>query len=123
MMKKSPRSTPRKKDDKLIVADREDVQEAKRGLFGLRLPKIKIFTGNKDDEVNEIASTIKSVKKFGYDKWIFTLEDGARWRQKENRIFARPPRAGQSIVIKKAALGSFRARINDKITIRVERIN
>jgi len=111
------------KEDKLIVADKEDVQEAKRGLFGLRLPKIKIFTGSEDDEVNEIASTIKSVKKFGYDKWIFTLEDGARWRQKEERKFARPPRPGQSIVVKKAAFGSFRAKINGKITIRVERIN
>ena len=112
------------KDEKLIVADRADVQEAKRGLFGLKLPTLKIFSGSdKDNDVNEVTSIIKSVRKFGYDKWTFTLEDGAKWRQKEERIFARPPKAGQSITIKKAALGSFRAKINGKVTIRVERIN
>ena len=54
--------------------------------------------------------------------WIFRLEDGSLWEQIELRDqLSRDPRAGQPIVIRRAALGSFRAEVDGMRPIRVSR--
>ncbi|MEP6339745.1 MAG: hypothetical protein ABJ070_07905, partial [Parasphingorhabdus sp.] len=48
----------------VVIADREQVKEARRGLFGLSLPRIKLFGGDKDEgaEIKEIEVKIASVR-------------------------------------------------------------
>lgn len=108
----------------LVIADREQVTEARRGLFGLKLPKISLFSGGDDgDDVNEITATLADARKLSNGRYVFELEDGARWIQTENTIGYKRFKAGDTIVIKQAALGSFKARVNDKIAGKVRRIN
>lgn len=111
--------------NQVVIADREQVREARRGLFGLSLPRIKLFGGDGDDgaQVNEIKGTIKSVRKFRTGKFLLTLDDGAQWQQTAiPRSTTRRPRAGDSITIERGSLGSFVAKINNGRAFKVKRI-
>ncbi|WP_271439194.1 hypothetical protein [Pontixanthobacter luteolus] len=103
----------------LLLADREQVRETKRGLFGLTLPKIKLFDGGgDDDEVSEIESTVVSVSQ-GRSGFVFTLEDGAVWYQTDNNYLRPDP--GDKITIKKAAFTSYKASLNGGPSFRIKR--
>lgn len=107
-----------KKD--LVVIDRATIRETKRGLFGISLPKIKIFGGNDDEEVNQIESTLTSAYSSRDGMAVFVLADGSRWKQTEGRDTF--PKAGQKIVVKRGALGGFMANINGQPGVRVIRL-
>lgn len=111
--------------NQVVIADREQVREARRGLFGLTLPRIKLFDGDGDegDEISEIDGVVQSARKIRSGKWLIGLEDGAVWQQTEPpRSSQRDPKAGDSIVIKRAALGSYMAKINDGRGFKVMRV-
>ena len=111
----------------LIVVDREQVKQARRGLFGLSLPDLGGLFGGKGgetdaDELSEISSTITSVRSTGYGNWLIILEDGAKWQQVGGEL-ALSPKPGQPVQIRKASLGSYFAKINKQPAIRVARVN
>ena len=101
------------------MTDRATVREAKKGLFGLALPSLKLFGDGKDEEVTEIESKIVGIRLAGDGFPTFTLEDGARWKQTDGRNTY--PKPGPNIRIRKAALGSYMASINDQPGVRVVR--
>ena len=104
---------------------REQVREARRGLFGLTLPRIKLFDddGDEGDEIAEIESTIKSARTIRSGKWVISLEDGAVWLQTDYpRSSMRDPKSGDSITIKRAALGSYMAKVNGGRAFKVKRV-
>lgn len=115
----------------VIVADRETVREARRGLFGLTLPTIRLFGGgsrgvdadNNDEDIKEIESTVRSVGRVQNSRWLFTLADGARWQQIDTRNLPSDPHPGSKIRIRSALLGSYLANLDGQIAIRVRRIN
>ncbi|MFM5931070.1 MAG: hypothetical protein ACKOPQ_09200 [Novosphingobium sp.] len=107
-----------KKD--LVVIDRATIRETKRGLFGISLPKIKIFGGNDDEEVNQIESTLTAAYSSNDGMSIFVLANGSRWKQTDGRYTY--PKAGQKIVVKRAALGSFMANVDGQPGVRVIRL-
>ncbi|GAB5487814.1 MAG: hypothetical protein Pars2KO_13840 [Parasphingorhabdus sp.] len=107
----------------VVIADREQVKEARRGLFGLSLPRIKLFGGDNDEgaNINQIESTIVSVRQLRGGKLVLSLEDGATWQQTEVRTM-RKPRKGDPIVIKRASLGSFTAKVKGGRSFKIKRI-
>lgn len=111
--------------DDLLVMSREQVRETRRGLFGLKLPSLKIFGGGGENDgieaVKRLEAKIASVGRVqgGY---VFRLEDGAVWDQTDNS-YLRPPKEGDSIVIERASLGSYFARVNGGVAVRVRRRN
>lgn len=107
-----------KKD--LVIVDRESIRATKRGLFGISLPKVKIFGGNDDVDVDSIESTIASTYSAKDGMSMFVLADGSRWKQTDGRYTF--PKAGQKIVVKRAALGSFMANVNGQPAVRVLRV-
>ena len=109
------------KSNELYVADKAAMKEARRGLFGFSLPKMKIFGDEDLGDLDELETTIASVGS-GQRGYIFTLPDGARWMQTDKKYMDRP-KVGAKIRIRKAALGSYMANINGKTGFRVERIN
>lgn len=111
-------------NNELVIADREQVREARRGLFGLSLPRIKLFGGGdkKSETVNQIESEIVSARKLRGGKWLMKLEDGALWQQTEVRSTMRAPKVGDTIVVKRGALGSFVAKVNNGRPVKVKRI-
>jgi len=108
----------------VVVVEREEIKKAERGLFGLTLPKISIFgkdEGSTEGDLAEITSTITSIKPAGYAKWQFGLADGSVWTMIETnqRMWAEK---GDSIVIRRAALGSFMGFVDgDKRGLRLKR--
>ncbi len=113
----------------VVVADREQIKKARRGLFGFSLPKIKLFGGGDDDdedekeEFKELTTKIKSVRQNYRGLYIITIEEGdAVWEQTEKaRRYVRA-KAGDEIRIKRATLGSYKANINGGLAIRVRRV-
>lgn len=109
----------------LVAMDRSQVRRTRRSLFGLAVPNLGIFGDDNDDEeeASRIESTVRSATQNGNGKWIIELEDGARWLQTDSRNLNFPPRRGQPIRIRRAALGSYLANVNGQVAIRVRRIN
>ncbi|WP_211051430.1 hypothetical protein [Parasphingorhabdus halotolerans] len=112
-------------NNEVVIADREQVREARKGLFGLSLPRINLFGGDGDEgsDIAQIDGVIKSAKTSRSGKWLITLEDGAVWQQTDApRSTMRQPKPGDSITIERAALGSFLAKVNDGRGFKVIRL-
>ena len=74
-------------NDDLLVASRDDVRKERRGLFGLNLPRIGLFSGRTGDDqeelqVKEITSTIEFAGRRGASRlhlytrrWINLVSD------------------------------------------------
>ena len=105
----------------LIVVDREQLQEARRGLFGLALPQFKLFARDGEEEISEVESSITAIRYSPVGKYVFILKDGAKWVQSDTRSIN--PKVGDAIRIRNAAMGSFLANINGGTAIRVRREN
>lgn len=109
----------------LVIADREQLKKARRGLFGLSLPKIGLFGGGDDDEeaIAKIETTVQSASQASGGKWLIVLEDGARWLQADSTPILGSTKAGDAITIERGAMGSYMAKIGKKRAFRVQRIN
>lgn len=73
-------------------------------------------------ELAEMTSQVHSVKRDPFKKWIIVLANDQVWKQTDT-VFL-DLKAGDQVVIKRAALGSFmlgKAQVNSKI--RVKRLN
>lgn len=108
----------------LVTIDREQRRTVRRQAFGLTLPSLSMFDkGEKPEEANRIETTLSRALRNGSGKWIITLEDGAVWRQIDDGELEPPPRPGQKVVIRRAALGSYLMHIEGQSAIRVHRDN
>jgi hypothetical protein len=114
------------KSDDLFVASKAQVREARRGLFGLSLPRITIFGGDDDDpedklQIKEIDAVLSAVGG-GTGRWVLTLDDGATWIQTDG-AFIKTPKPGAKVHIKRGALGSYMANVNGGLGFKVKREN
>ena len=109
------------RDRQLVIADRESIREARRGLFGLRLPQLKLFGGDGDaEEVQQIESTITAVRSASDGMPIFVLADESRWKQTDGRtLFAK---AGGKIRVRRTAMGGYMANVDGQTAVRVVRL-
>ena len=108
----------------LVVVDRKQIREAKRGLFGLDIPDFNPFGGGGDDgveEIKSIESTIRSATRDETGHWIVTLEDNSIWVQTDNYPFAVDPKRGHKVKIVKASMGSYMMRVNGQPGVRAKR--
>lgn len=107
----------------LLMADREQVRGERRGLFGLTLPKIRVFGDENDDErIDELNAVISSFSRTSQGRAVIVLEGGAQWTQTDSVPIFGTVGAGDEIVIKSAALGSYIAKIGNKRAFKVERL-
>jgi hypothetical protein len=111
----------------IYMIDRAQVKETRKSLFGLTLPSLGIF-GNGDgkggadsDQISQLDSTITSVRQ-NIDGWVVTLAEGSVWQQTDSALLGRDPKAGMAVIVKKAALGSFKMNVAGQPAIRVRRI-
>lgn len=115
------------------IVDREQVRQARRGLFGLSLPSLgSIFGGDGDEDedgqaqpeeegITFIESRIASIGGSAAGRRLLVLENGQQWEQIEPQR-GRAPIAGAAITIRRAILGSYVATVEGRGTLRVMRI-
>ena len=117
----------------VLVADKEQVKAARRGLFGLSLPSFNLFGSDKDaaekgekkDErgaLTEIEAVITSARPIRNGGWRFVLNDGSVWMQTDTETYRRDPRSGMKIRIRRAAVGSYLANVDGQTAVRVRRV-
>lgn len=112
------------KKDELVLADKESMKEARRGLFGFSIPKLKIFGNDgKEEEKFELVAKIDSAYQASLGKWTILLDDGARWVQIDSQVMRKNPERGMEIKIREASMGSYFANINGQRAIRMRRVN
>jgi hypothetical protein len=106
----------------LVVVDRQQVRAARRKLFGIEIPRLNLFGGeDRKDEVSELDGIIQSAVEEGNGRWVVILEDGGTWVQVDDNVIAVRPRAGNKVVVKRGALGSYMMRVNGQPGVRVKR--
>lgn len=110
--------------DEIVIVDRNQIRQTKRTLFGLALPNLAIFgDSDKDDEgVSRLETTVARAQETADGQWLLTLEEGGTWIQTDSRELVVDPRPGSPIIIRRAAFGSYLARVEDQPGIRVKRI-
>jgi hypothetical protein len=108
------------KSEEIVITDKAAVKEAKRGLFGFDIPKIKIFGG---DDVQEIEAVVKTVNANRAGILTIVLEDGARWQQVDTKVLNREPRTGSKARIRVASMGSYLVTFDGGPAIRMKRVN
>lgn len=108
----------------IVITDKAEVKKARRGLFGFKLPSLKIFGGDEsdDEEVSEIESTIASARQLRTGEWRVVLQDGAVWEQSGTDRLVFDPRPGNPIRIKRGVLGSFKASIDGQPVVKMRRV-
>lgn len=108
----------------LVVVDREAVRRTRRGLFGFNLPRLPFFRGDtsQEEEITEMEGTIRGVRALDYGKWTLVLEDDSAWQTTEADSRNPAPRVGQSVRIRRGALGSYIMSIGGARGVRAMRI-
>jgi len=105
------------------IVDQEEVQSTRRGLFGFTLPKNGLFgNDNNDGELRTLESTITRVRGLARNSYIITIDEGSVWRINNAPSRLRPPRSGDEVVLKKAALGSYFIRIAGQTGVKGRRV-
>jgi hypothetical protein len=107
----------------IVVVDREQARTVRREAFGFSLPSLSVFERGEDkDKIDNITGKIASARQDGAGKWVLRLEDGAVWQQIDVQELSLYPKAGQSVTIRKATLGSFLASVEGRRAFRVRRV-
>jgi hypothetical protein len=106
----------------LVVVDRKQIREAKRGLFGLDIPNLNPFGGAEDEEeIKSIESVVQSAERDPFGRWVVKLEDGSTWAQTDDLPLAVAPKRGQKVKVVKASLGSYMMRVNGQPGVKAKR--
>ena len=106
----------------IVVIDRAAMQDAKKGLFGLSLPKLRLFGSGGENDIAQLDGTVETASQYDYGRWRLTLSDGSVWDQIDTEVMAIDPRNGSKVVIKRASMGGFKASVNGQPAVRVRRI-
>ncbi|QHL90371.1 hypothetical protein GVO57_05380 [Sphingomonas changnyeongensis] len=116
----------------LLVLDKQEVRKTRRSLFGFALPNLSLFgdrpdaAGKKDkpdageEAFTELTSKVVTVTVVPRGYVRFTIEDGAVWQTSEPITF--PPKAGEAVTIRKAALGSYFIRFGKARAVKGMRV-
>lgn len=113
------RDAERRRD--VLVADQAEPQRTRRSPFGFA-PRGSRLSAGADERsgFTRVDAALTAARRIGRG-WLFELDDGSRWAQSDAEEFARPPRAGDRIRIRKGALGGFLANVGDAPAVRVRR--
>lgn len=110
-----------KKGD-IVVIDREQAATARRQAFGFDLSSLNILDKViPKEQLDSVTATLSNAYLDAAGKWVMVLEDGAVWRQVDSNSLLRSPRAGSTIKIRKAALGSFFINVDGQLALRAQR--
>lgn len=110
----------------VVIVDQKQIRAAKRSLFGIQLPRIAIFDGDKERdeaEAAELETTITSFGRSGEGGVTFTTAEGARWTQSDSRTILDGVKPGSKVTLRRAAFGSYFAKLEGRPSFRAKRVN
>jgi hypothetical protein len=109
----------------VVIVDQDQVNQARRSLFGLHFPHITLFAGGgkDDDEPSQVTGKIATISRLGDGHVSFTTDDGAVWVQTDDFLVAGNLKPGGTVTIRKAALGSYFAKLEGRPGFKVARQN
>ena len=106
----------------IVVVDREQARAVRKQAFGFVLPSLTIFErGEKPEQIDHVTATIAVARAGADGKWVLRLEDGAVWRQIDGEPPHRDPKAGMSVEIKSASMGSYLLSVDGQRSFRAHR--
>ena len=106
----------------IAIVSRAESLEVKRSLFGLKLPRINLFTGfDGDDGDDTVTGTIQDVKRVAGGKWIVQI-DTMVWQTTETGFFQTLPKKGQKATVTRGSLGSFKLSVEGKHGLKAIRV-
>lgn len=107
----------------VVIVDREQARQVRRQAFGFALPSISMFEkGETKEELENVTGVVDSARQNGAGKWVVKLQDGAVWTQVDANELHRTPKAGMSVKVRQAAMGSFLMSIDGGGAFRVRRV-
>jgi hypothetical protein len=107
----------------VVVVDQEEIAEKRREQFGARRQDLGLpGVTDADAKIDRIEGKIRSASTLRDGNWAIVLEDGSAWHQTDGFTFARFPRPGDAVLVREAALGTFKMRIAGQNGIRVRRV-
>ena len=112
------------KKKELVVVDRKEIRETKKSLFGFALPRIGLFEDDKDDgkdAITEIVSTVDMARQIAGGNWSLKLANDVGTWETISALNV-PPRSGDKVRIKKAALGSYLGQVGLNRGVRFRRV-
>jgi hypothetical protein len=100
----------------LVVIDKAEVKQARKGLFGFTLPRIPFLSskeGDPDDDADsrELQTTVVSARRWNRIYWRFSVEGGGTWETTEDKRGFTDPKPGASVIIERGTLGAYYAKI------------
>jgi hypothetical protein len=109
----------------IVVVDREQVKEVRKQAFGFSLPSLNVFNRGEKAEreapLDRITAKLTNAYRNSGGKWVMQLEDGAVWVQTDTEPLPRGAKAGSTVEIRQAALGSFLVNVDGQRAIRANR--
>lgn len=106
----------------LTIVDREQVKAVRREAFGFSVPALAgFFQGAEKAEIETVETTVQRVYRTSNRGWGLRLADGSRWEQTDQESLPRDPKAGDSVVIRRAAMGSYLMKIDGMTAFRAKR--
>lgn len=112
----------------LRILSAEDVQHTRKRLFGFALPDLNLFGDDSDDDgqdeqLDMLESTITAVRYLSRDSLLFRIADGnALWQITNAPSRLGRVEVGDTVVFKRAALGSYFIRIDGKTGVKGKRV-
>lgn len=107
----------------IVVADKAEVQQTRRKLFGFSLPASTILGDEGDpQETKRLETTVVSARRGRDGAWIVSLAESGTWEQTDSKALALSPKAGQKVVLTKGSLGSYFASIDGQAALKMRRI-
>lgn len=100
----------------LVVIDKAEVKQARKGLFGFTLPRIPFLSGKQGDpdddaDARELQTTVVSAKRWNRTYWRFSVEGGAMWETTEETRGFTDPKPGSTVIIERGTLGAYYAKV------------
>lgn len=109
----------------IVIADKQAVQRAKRGLFGFAAPVAKLmgFGGSEEDanEIKEVSTTVETARR-GANGWIVGFADGSTWEQNDMKDMVLSPKPGNEARITRGALGTYFVSVRGQPAIKMRRV-
>lgn len=105
----------------IVVADRQQVEQTKRGLFGYAAGESPLL-GVDGGEVKRLDTKVSSARRSRDGGWVITMAEGGTWEQVDSKPLALSPKPGQKAAITKGSLGSYFVSVDGQAAIKMRRI-